>query len=199
MYFYLVLKYYMVDSVFEFLHYYFIREVGSFEEKPITSFVIAFFKQLLFKKPSCLYKEDELFTLPLFFIEVMYILYHNRRNSFLFHMLLSLFLQLPHQAIEGDFSYLPNADKNAFNVLQEWESKGKEAFELSDEKITELFQQYQSVINNDLSYFTPFCLTMSLFISVVDYSTLFNFILNVDSYIIYYLVDYDFLTRSLVR
>ena len=171
----------IVDSVFELLHQYLVKQLTDETTQALIWFTMSFFKQLLFKKPSVLYQADELFTLPSFFVEVLYLLIGRDRSEerACLVMLLSLYLHLPHDAIAGDYSYLPPLkNEDALSVMTRWETKELSSFGLSPQILQHYFQEFHSLQNTDV--FSQFCLSLPLLLQHFDYSELFTALTKVN-------------------
>lgn len=179
-----------VDSVFELLHQYLVKQLTDEAVQSLIVFTMSFFKQLLFKKPEMLYQEDALFTLPSFFVEFLYLLISRQKSEerSCLVMLLSLYLQLPHDAIAGDYSYLPAMGaEEAHTVMARWEQKDLSAFGLTLESIHSFYQDLPSLLADEM-VFSQFCLSLPLLVNTVSYAELFTTLWKVQLSTLFHIV-----------
>lgn len=172
-----------VAPIVDLIHHCFIEHISDDSIPCLTSFTISFFRQLLWKRPGVLFKQEEVISLPSLFVEYLYILLGRNEASErgCLVMLLSLFLHLPHESLQGDCSYLPSLqNETALSVINRWKEGDLSSFGLSD---TTIQQYYEESSNNELENelsFSEFCLSLPLLLeSHIDMTPLFALLLKV--------------------
>lgn len=172
-----------VAPIVDLIHHCFIEHISEGSILCLTSFTISFFRQLLWKRPDVLFKQEEVLSLPSLFVEFLYILLGRNEPSErgCLVMLLSLFLHLPHESLQGDCLYLPSLqNETALSVMSKWKEGDLSSFGLSETVIQQYYQERNTnELENELS-FSQFCLSLPLLLEChIDMAPLFSLLLKV--------------------